>query len=81
MANDAAKEVVPGQEKEVAPGQEREFDNKEVLDGDRDVEAASSFESSIKRGDVLGQEHTDPVLNAKMHLVNNVRMPMQQIVV
>ena len=25
----------------------------------------------VPRGDVLGLEHTDPVLNAKMHLVNN----------
>jgi hypothetical protein len=28
--------------------------------------------SSIGKGDILSQEHTDPVLNAKMHLVNNV---------
>ncbi|KAK5111533.1 hypothetical protein LTR62_004828 [Meristemomyces frigidus] len=26
---------------------------------------------SLQKGDVLGQEHMDPVLNAKMHLVNN----------
>lgn len=28
--------------------------------------------SSLGKGDILSQEHTDPVLNAKMHLVNNV---------
>lgn len=28
--------------------------------------------SSLDKGDLLSQEHTDPVLNAKMHLVNNV---------
>ncbi|KAK8204599.1 Filamentous Growth Regulator [Zalaria obscura] len=26
---------------------------------------------SVQKGDLLGQEHTDPVLNAKMHLVND----------
>lgn len=26
---------------------------------------------SLEKGDVLGLEHTDPVLNAKMHLVND----------
>lgn len=26
---------------------------------------------SLQKGDVLGLEHTDPVLNAKMHLVND----------
>ncbi len=28
--------------------------------------------SSLGRGDILSREHTDPVLNAKMHLINNV---------
>ncbi|CAD0114079.1 unnamed protein product [Aureobasidium uvarum] len=27
--------------------------------------------SSLGKGDILGAEHVDPVLNAKMHLVNN----------
>ena len=27
---------------------------------------------SIEKGDILSQEHTDPVLNAKMRLVNDV---------
>ncbi|KAK3100932.1 Sugar transporter, partial [Teratosphaeriaceae sp. CCFEE 6253] len=26
---------------------------------------------SLSKGDILGQESTDPVLNAKMHLVND----------
>lgn len=35
----------------------------------QDIESQDA--SSIGKGDVLSQEHTDPVLNAKMHLVNN----------
>jgi len=31
-----------------------------------------SLDSAPKIGDILQQEHTDPVLNAKMHLVNDV---------
>lgn len=34
-----------------------------------DVERISF--DSLDKGDILSQEHTDPVLNAKMHLVNN----------
>jgi len=41
--------------------------NKEALD--QDVERDSV---SIAKGDLLAQEHVDPVLNAKMHLVNDV---------
>lgn len=26
---------------------------------------------SLQKGDLLSLEHTDPVLNAKMHLINN----------
>lgn len=33
--------------------------------------ALSDDTSSLGKGDVLGQEHVDPVLNAKMHMVNN----------
>jgi hypothetical protein len=39
-----------------------------------DVENQHHFDyeaSSIGKGDILQLEHTDPVLNAKMHLVNN----------
>lgn len=35
-----------------------------------DVEQQSSH-VSVEKNDLLQQEHTDPVLNAKMHLVNN----------
>lgn len=28
-------------------------------------------DGSFKKGDLLSLEHSDPVLNAKMHLVNN----------
>lgn len=35
----------------------------------QDVESQDA--TSIGKGDVLSLEHTDPVLNAKMHLVNN----------
>jgi hypothetical protein len=40
---------------------------------DHDVESAALYDdlSSLGKGDILQQEHTDPVLNAKMHLVNN----------
>ncbi|KAJ4988972.1 major facilitator superfamily transporter [Stagonosporopsis vannaccii] len=34
-----------------------------VLDGDDS--------STLGKGDILSREHTDPVLNAKMHLINN----------
>ncbi|KAJ4358693.1 Filamentous Growth Regulator [Didymosphaeria variabile] len=36
----------------------------------RDLETAND-DVSVGRGDILSQEHIDPVLNAKMHLVNN----------
>jgi hypothetical protein len=35
----------------------------------QDVESLET--TSVGKGDVLSLEHTDPVLNAKMHLVNN----------
>jgi hypothetical protein len=28
--------------------------------------------SSLGKGDILSNEHTDPVLSAKMHLINNL---------
>lgn len=37
-----------------------------------DPERASIEAESFGKGDILQLEHTDPVLNAKMHLVNNV---------
>ncbi|EON65113.1 hypothetical protein W97_04350 [Coniosporium apollinis CBS 100218] len=36
-----------------------------------DVERASFDTDSLGKGDLLSLEHTDPVLNAKMHMVNN----------
>lgn len=36
-----------------------------------DAEAYSET-SSLDKGDLLSREHLDPVLNAKMHLVNDV---------
>ncbi|KAJ4286691.1 Filamentous Growth Regulator [Kalmusia sp. IMI 367209] len=36
-----------------------------------DVEQNTDTASSIGKGDILSLEHTDPVLNAKMHLVND----------
>jgi hypothetical protein len=36
----------------------------------QDVEHADET-SSLGKGDILQLEHTDPILNAKMHLVNN----------
>ena len=39
----------------------------------RDVEAVLSDDAtSFSKGDILQLEHVNPVLNAKMHLVNNV---------
>lgn len=40
---------------------------------ERDIEGGVDFGSGVEvgRGDLLQREHTDPVLDAKMHLVNN----------
>jgi len=35
------------------------------------AEPRGSDEISLQKADLLGQEHVDPVLSAKMHLVNN----------
>ena len=49
-------------------GDETKYDEKDS----RNVQDIESLETtSMGKGDVLSQEHTDPVLNAKMHLVNN----------
>lgn len=37
-----------------------------------DLERHSLDDLSIGKGDLLSQEHTDPVLNAKMKLINDV---------
>lgn len=70
------KEVVPEQEKQVGPAspvQDKEFSGEKEFNGVGDDVEAASLPGSTGKGDVLGLEHTDPVLNAKMHLVNNVR--------
>lgn len=36
---------------------------------EKDVESLET--TSVKKGDILSLEHVDPVLNAKMHLVND----------
>ncbi|KAF2007380.1 MFS general substrate transporter [Amniculicola lignicola CBS 123094] len=38
---------------------------------DTDLERSSDDGVSVGKGDILSLEHTDPVLNAKMHLVND----------
>ena len=50
----------------------QKVDDKEIVLG-RDVENHATYDdtSSLGKGDILQLEHTDPVLNAKMHLVNN----------
>jgi hypothetical protein len=47
--------------------------DKNVDEHEQDVEHqhAHGETSSLGRDDILQLEHTDPVLNAKMHLVNN----------
>ena len=40
-------------------------------EGNAELGRTSSDETSIHKGDLLSLEHVDPVLNAKMHLVNN----------
>ena len=49
----------------------RDVEKTQIPDHTRDVELGSDSDS-LQKGDVLSLEHVDPVLNAKMHLVNNV---------
>lgn len=53
-----------GTETKVPQEKDVEHGGHGVLDGDD--------ASSLGKGDILSREHTDPVLNAKMHLINNV---------
>jgi hypothetical protein len=47
-------------------------DDKRVQEPDPERQnSADSDIVSIGKGDILQLEHTDPVLNAKMHLINN----------
>ena len=48
-------------------------DSDEKKSGEFDPERQQADNVSLGQGDILSQEATDPVLNAKMHLVNNVR--------
>lgn len=41
--------------------------------GDGYQPSLESMPVSTGKGDILSLEHTDPVLNAKMHLINDVR--------
>jgi hypothetical protein len=50
--------------------------DKKFVEQGADVERGSEDDVSIGAGDILQLEHTDPVLNMKMHLVNNVRLPL-----
>jgi hypothetical protein len=51
-------------------------DDTKKTDLGRDVEHGDAPDfDSIAKGDILGQESVDPVLDAKMHLVNNVSSP------
>lgn len=48
-------------------------DDKKIVDDTQDVERREDDDDiSIQKGDLLSLEHTDPVLNAKMHLINDV---------
>jgi ribosomal protein S17 len=51
------------------PSTSKTVDDKKVLQA-HDVENQDDT-SSLGKGDILQLEHTDPILNAKMHLVNN----------
>lgn len=44
-----------------------------VLHPDEERASLESFTTSLDKADLLSQEHTDPILNAKMRLVNDVR--------
>lgn len=41
---------------------------------EKDNDQVSFSTASLGKGDLLSLEHIDPVLNAKMHLVNDVRV-------
>jgi hypothetical protein len=41
----------------------------------QDAQSIVSDQKSFSTGDVLSQENADPVLKAKLHLVNDVRYP------
>ena len=51
--------------------EKKSVDDKPPTTGGRAADVESLETRSLEKGDVLGLEHTDPVLNAKMHLVND----------
>ena len=65
-----ATEPVPQAENTIVGDEKIIGDEKKIPDHTFDPENGEDA-VSIGKGDVLGQEHVDPVLNAKMHLVNN----------
>ena len=46
-------------------------DNTELPEQDVEHGQSEDETSSLGKGDILQLEHTDPVLNKKMHLINN----------
>jgi hypothetical protein len=46
-------------------------DDKRVREQDVEHTHTDDDTGSLGKGDILQLEHTDPILNAKMHLVNN----------
>jgi hypothetical protein len=53
-------------------------DSEKVALGERDASLECPASPSIGEGeDILGRQDIDPALNAKMHLVNNVRTHSQ----
>lgn len=66
MSTHSSPSLVPGREND----DYSKKDEKNII-GDRDV---SLDEPSVDQGvDILALQDTDPALNAKMHIVNNVR--------
>ena len=52
----------------------RENSEEKKHDAANDDVETGSFNQSLRKGDLLGQESVDPVLDMKMHLINNVRL-------
>ena len=51
----------------------KQANEKSGLPRDDEENASLHSTSTLGKGDILSLEHTDPVLNAKMHLINDVR--------
>ena len=48
-----------------------DYDDKKYVPATESSQERTSDEFSLGKGDLLGKEHVDPVLDAKMHLINN----------